>query len=1186
MIRQLRVAALFVTLLLALSQRAGAVQLFIDQTFVHRVNANCGFIAGPPLKFLCPATSISPLDQGNISNEPHIEFDRDDTIDGPAPMGDPASGFVCSPGTLPAGVVGQNVCNSKLYLCAAVGYANETGNDIALSELNYELFKLQDGSNPLDPGSTPPLRTFFLDAPGFVPGDPTGTCVSDPAVNADPANDGTCQPNHHGPVIGPFCVIWDGFTNIRGEQGKTNGTYGFRVTAKTNVSGASGNIQITATRAYPAGATRDAQNPCPVGGVGCVVSQKPITVDVTNIHVVQSSATLVGQITPVTAQPYNFNYRLSKDASMYITVHEPVSPFRVVRNLIPGLPRVGEGTPQGTLQNGDSWNGRADNGDFLTPGQYLATFQALSADQYGRDLSASVTRQIALDPLQITDIRVQPLLGGSTSLAVLTYELTEPATIFIDIYPPNTQFCRNLNNLNRNNDDPAFNPPLSGVNPDPFDLVVKDAFGNTVESSTTPAKNFKARDGACTTANVAPVYRIVEKKTSRTDVISFWDGRDFSGRVLDDGDYIFVIYAALPSQNGVAFPDATKSDRRIWTSRAISGFLPIVRGFVGITQVTPTSSVVGSSPPASGLNPFLFRYTLNREGIVTMRIFDQTGTRVVKTLIDRQQRSGQFPNQERWEEPVDDTGRWVSSGTYLIQLTAADPLLPFKVSTVTALFPVNLFRLLDVAVTPLLGGVTDFASISYVPSQTMQVYLAIYPPGTVISQSSVTWPPCSNVAAPGDFPTPTNCAQLTNPVGQVVNPLFTFTSMKAGRSRHTEFWDGRDTNGLFVPDGNYVFTLTAKSTTTPSYYAADKVFGTISVTRGQIIFNSFQVTPDVPSLFNSSSTITLHPFTVTYTLNRQSSVTIQVLNTSASPQVIRTLFAGTVKSGGILLQDVWDGRDDRGNFPPSGFYNVRAVATDVAAVLQNPSTAQLTISYDPLRIYDVAVSPLRSDTGGAGIFYQVSETMKVAVKIYRPGTTFDSAGNPSPPEAVSLVKRIVGVRPARTEIVENWDGTDLRRAITSEGSYKFKIVGSTDMSAIDSITGNVVNAAALSLDRPIDEIPVVRGGSVEPRLDFENNTFVYPNPASGPTATFAIWSPMQARVKMSIYTINGSLVYQKDFGEVAAETYVGGQNGFVWNKTNASGRKLARGVYLAVIRLEETIGGKNLFQTVKRILIP
>jgi hypothetical protein len=37
---------------------------------------------------------------------------------------------------------------------------------------------------------------------------------------------------------------------------------------------------------------------------------------------------------------------------------------------------------------------------------------------------------------------------------------------------------------------------------------------------------------------------------------------------------------------------------------------------------------------------------------------------------------------------------------------------------------------------------------------------------------------------------------------------------------------------------------------------------------------------------------------------------------------------------------------------------------------------------------------------------------------------------------------------------------------------------------------------------------------------------------------------------------------------------------------NQSGRAIARGLYYAVIRVEETEGGTNVLQTVKKVLIP
>ncbi|MEK7384531.1 MAG: hypothetical protein AAB262_14770, partial [Elusimicrobiota bacterium] len=724
-------------------------------------------------------------------------------------------------------------------------------------------------------------------------------------------------------------------------------------------------------------------------------------------------------------------------------------------------------------------DGRDNYGNILPAGNYLAVFQAKSADQYTAsvgDLSVATTRQIVLDPLQITDIRVQPLLGGATSLAVLSYVLTESATAYVDIYPPGTQFCAGLSSVN----DPA-------------------------RDGTTSVKKFGASLDGCVTQTVQPLRTILEQKAARSSLISFWDGRDANGTFVNDGDYVFVMYASIVSQKGVPYL-GNSADKRIWTLTAKSGFLSVLRGLVGITQISPTSTVIGSSPAIAGLNPFNFRYQLSRDAVVSLKIYNAGGTTLIKTLVNAETRPGLFNNSESWTDGTDNGGQVVSPGTYLVQLTAADPAFPSKISTTSAQFPVNLMRITDVSVTPLLSGASDQVALSYQLSQPMFVAWNIYPAGSFVADSVNNWPPCSTQSPPNAC----TSAAVAAPGNPAVAPVISFHGLRPGRLRITEYWDGRDAGGLFVPDGNYVYTLSAQSTTTPKYFPADRIYGNVTVARGGIIFTSFSVYPDVPQLYNSSNTITLHPYTISYALTRQSSVTVQILNTAVSPQLVRTVVSGAVREGGVLLTDVWDGRDDKGNFPPTGFYLVRAVAEDVASQLVSGSTSQITISYDPLRIYDLAVAPLRSDTGSALISYQVSETMKVAVKIYKPGTSFDASGNPSPPESVSLVRRIVGIRPPRARIEELWDGRDLRFSLMPDGNYKFKIVGSTDPAAIDDITGNVTNPSALSLDRLVDEIPVATNGSADPTADFEQNTFAYPNPAAGPTVALEL-APLDRR---------------------------------------------------------------------------
>ena len=37
--------------------------------------------------------------------------------------------------------------------------------------------------------------------------------------------------------------------------------------------------------------------------------------------------------------------------------------------------------------------------------------------------------------------------------------------------------------------------------------------------------------------------------------------------------------------------------------------------------------------------------------------------------------------------------------------------------------------------------------------------------------------------------------------------MFSQRGMRPGRSRLSELWDGRNINGQFVPDGQYIFTI-------------------------------------------------------------------------------------------------------------------------------------------------------------------------------------------------------------------------------------------------------------------------------------------------------------------------------------------------------------------------------------------
>jgi flagellar hook assembly protein FlgD len=960
-----------------------------------------------------------------------------------------------------------------------------------IDQLDYEIFKFGSGSNPYDPASTPPIFT--------IPIHSVGTC--------------TCStPNSNCEKTPPeICAVWDGSYNLNGITGKSNGEFGFRATVKTNYTSEQvGNIVIQEVSAYPG------------------KNQKPIVVDVTNIHMVRSTPTVVGKITGVGAQPYNILYRLSKSANVGIKIYDPdkrdkdgptISTKTLVRTLIDNLPRFGEGTPDGTLSNGDFWDGRGDNGQMLSSGTYIAEINAVSTDTFGVDWAYPYNQiYIAHDPLQITDIAIKPLGKSATDVAMLSFMLTEEATVYLDIYTPDTYFS----NIN-----------CSGTS---------DTCGYTGKR----------------------LRRIVEEKDRRQTVSMYWDGRDDNGNILCDGNYVFAISAVMPG-NG--------ANGKIWTSRLNVGVLPISRGNL-LSFLSPSSSVIGSTPSVAGLDPFYFRYNLYRPVLVSLDILD-TNNRVVRSLIKDQSRSSDT-NVEIWDGK-DDKGLWVSSGTYYASITTKDIYPCASASTFTHKvdFTVDMFRIVDVKASPLLGSATANASISFNMSQTMWVGLYIYEQDVILKASDI----------PDKIPTD--------------KIIYSVSGIRPGRFNITEYWDGRDTFGYMLPDGRYPFVIVAHSTNTAqTMYATDKAYGYIDVARGNIIFTNFDVIPTVAQTYNSSDVVKLPPYEIDYSLTRQSSVTIQILQNET---IKANVVLGEIRDGDILNKDFWDGKRDDGSYMPPGVYNVRVIAQDVATKMIAITTVTVTIDHYPFKIYDVAIKPLSGEEP-AVISYQVSEPMKVVTKVYRPGTTFDSYGTPIPSEEKTLVKRIIGIRPARTLMNEYWDGTDLSMTKVPDGNYVFKIYASTATNLIDSVTGNCPYStnticAPLADNTTISDLPTLRiaitGNLCD---DFEKNTFFKPNPYTGENGKFVIRVPTIGKVSLKIYNIAGDLIYSQNFGDennpLPGDSYIkcsyscGDDDGFRWAKVNNYGKKIAPGVYIAVLKFEATNGAKDICQIKKKILVP
>ena len=1226
-------------------------------------------------------------------------------------------------------------------------------SDFPIQSVLFEVFKYQPGSNPYNADTTPPIRTIALTPAGSTAANTcpgvevcmktsggridAQTCCQACKLGPDGLINGAAQTcdetfgngyegsclntcnNYYklrrsdceaGAKILNFCASWDGSYEIDGEFGKSNGQFGFRAHIQTKWPGdgisSGGDVEVNHTMAYPG-----------VVGSGSAlptVSQIPIQVDVTNVHSVRSSSTMVGTTTKVPAQPYDLTYKLSKDATTTIRImdapgltcpcrtdssrpHVPdiesyanyyalqcgltpgdttlpsITSDLIDFDLISGQPRLGEGIPNGTNTNLDSWDGRDDKGVFLPHGNYLASIQATTRDEWTKlatepaDISRAVTRQLSLDPLKITDIKETGLAKLSTSYAKIDYVLTEAATVHVMIFTPGTYF--------------------SSVNMPTY----------TDASLIMPTNN---------SGNL--VAHIIEQKQGRVNVNTKWDGvcrnpdnchfnngTYNEGTPMPDGDYVYVMWAEIPYS---LTTDATRQNvvcvnGKWWagvrTYKYHNGILPINRGLPEITVGAVGYTSLGSSPTAFGLDPFTFNYSVSRDSIVdaTIKTTANQGEtpQKVKTLLTNEVAVSAKENKFTWDG-IDDDGYQVAPGTYMVEFVAKDSLYPEKQATMTVQFPVDLFRVVDVNTTPLLDEATAQATISYTLSKSMDVTVEIYPPNVVIpTQDSTTW--CRY-----EYDTTTAATVLTHTDFAPNNdPIKTFTLPKAGEGMTiTEVWDGlkeSDPGTSAVepwPDGNYPYRICTRTTQDIAHYydlssgvpvaqaasidrdgASDRPTGFITIARGSIAFNKVLISPSQPELKYSTETIYLPAYEVAFSTSRSASVNIDVistatgqcLGTSSDPGTLcRTLSAYTY--GGTdgyfdptkIYKVYWDGKDSEGNYVKYGSYEIKLTglpypmpAVTVHGGLPKETIFSQVISVNNFQVYDRYVEDITKENPNGKFAYQISVPMKVAIQILKPGTTTNRNAttatglhDPNTNADVSttdinnvLVKSIVGIRPNLVSLDEIWDGTDYAGQEVPDGIYPYRYVTVLDAYNMDSVTGAInvdpthdtlQEAGTMVADWEkyitLEHINVARGDSWYADLDWKSSkvTSFFPNPLKASDGWFEITKlPAPGRVTIKIYNIAGDLVRDSGYECINAKGQtdtleninakgglqpymdLGGATSAVsrnftlrckWNRANNHGKKVARGLYYAIMELDPTRGNAKKSQRVIKILIP
>ena len=744
----------------------------------------------------------------------------------------------------------------------------------------------------------------------------------------------------------PFCAAWDGSYDIAGEFGKSNGDFAFRATVATDFPGdnvAVDKIEFNSTIAYPG------------------ENQIPIQVDVTNVHTVRSTPTVVGDITAVPAQPYTFAYRLSKDADVRIAIFDASSDDsqsygtsadstitgknQIVRTLVDWQPRVGEGIKgvesDKQIVESDSWDGRSDSGMLLPAGNYIAAIQAKTQDEWpGIDFSRAVTRQVSLDPLKLTDIAVTGLNKKSTAYASISYVPTEASKVYWNIYTPGTTFAgtnSGTNTINTNSSQPTGTAPK---------LV--DGTGTLVYSSAedrTSRMNFTSKwDGLCgVKTGCTRTYAKNEKMSDGSTCPDATCTEQFAyGAPMPDGNYVYVLWAEIPYNGcyynalgatantprfaaGAACTASEANNNKQFTGvKTLSyytGQVAIERGFVDITIQPVSYSTVGSSPTAYGLDPFIFKYSIVREANVVAKVTNSAGVDVKyltpKTGITQ---VAQQMNTLSWDGR-DDQGRMVTPGTYMFVVESKDAMFPAVTNKASAVFPVDMYRVVDVATTDVYGDSAAKATISYMLSKAMNVQINIYNKDVVIPAyntkggdysdfvvNASTWATgyAANLASVDVYET-----GVTTPFATLTNPgIGTNTNLTGTANPYT-----RDTVTV-VENPNYVVGSTV--TTELQYYVTLKrEIGTLSTgvtswppricnkTTDADVFNAAGYVDPAQAAAKDTKCIYVNDTTFTnYPANAQAAAS-GVVDVRLQP--IKTFDRTSTKTGdGIMITEEWD----------------------------------------------------------------------------------------------------------------------------------------------------------------------------------------------------------------------------------------------------------------------------------------
>jgi len=406
------------------------------------------------------------------------------------------------------------------------------------------------------------------------------------------------------------------------------------------------------------------------------------------------------------------------------------------------------------------------------------------------------------------------------------------------------------------------------------------------------------------------------------------------------------------------------------------------------------------------------KYTLSRQGYVTVNIFNEKGEKIRTISENEPKMTGSFTHI--WDG-TDDNGRAVPDGKYRFVVEAGDT---------TGYIIGRIEKTLLAARVP--GIETDIADgsrfnpangeqgvINYTLSSDALVSVTVY-------QGSVP----VKILAAGEF--------------------------QSG-GKHSIKWDGRDNKGNLAGDASYTCRINAVNPTVAGFKSTYNSIITIDKETPRI--TNFTIGPDPLNLGGNLMKIS-------FTLSENARVTAKIVN-SAGKTVCTVLDNYDQNARNITI--FWDGRDSSGKLAPDGVYKVVVSAADdsgkpattvskpfkagSAPVIIKPLTV---VETDAPTVSQLTLSPSHLRLGASrnlSISFKLSKQADVTIKIFKGDMPVWSMVNE---QSRAGINRFF------------WDGKDNSANDIDEGTYTV-IVSAVDASGKAAEARGVFTAGYLAV---------------------------------------------------------------------------------------------------------------------------